>query len=275
MRRLIIKIAKLLRSSILKVEKHTIPTIIYQNKMLEGQLAFITGGTSGIGLEIAKEFLRNGAKVIISGSTNSKLEKALNSIKDENLRGIVINVSDPHVMEKKLDIICNIFPNTPLSTLVNCAGVTQKCGFYELTEEEYETIMNVNVKGTYFVSRTISKYMIDNNIKGHILNISSSSALKPAFNAYQISKWAIKGLTIGLAEQLTPYGITVNAIAPGKTATPMMISEGESNRYCEGQPCGRYIEPKEIANLAVFMCSKCGNMIMGDTVYMTGGNGLF
>lgn len=85
----------------------------------------------------------------------------------------------------------------------------------------------------------------------------------------------IRGFTVGLAEQLAPYGITVNAIAPGKTFTSMMVVENETNMNCESQPCGRYIDPKEVANLAVFMCSNCGSMIMGDTIYMTGGNGLF
>lgn len=166
-------------------------------------------------------------------------------------------------------------PGMKISILVNSAGVTQKCSFYDLSEKEYDKIMEINVKGVYFLSRSVSKYMIENGVKGNILNISSSSALKPAFNAYQLSKWAIRGFTVGLAEQLAPYGITVNAIAPGKTFTSMMVVENETNMNCESQPCGRYIDPKEVANLAVFMCSNCGSMIMGDTIYMTGGNGLF
>ena len=269
------KLVKRITSSFIEIEKHAIPTVVYQNQLLVGNVALITGGTSGIGLEIAKEFLKNGCKVVISGSSETKLARALKEIKNENLKGIVMDVSKVSELNERLESIYTLFPGEKLSILVNCAGVTQKCSFYDLTEKEYNSIMNINLKGTYFVSRFVSKYMIDNNIKGHILNISSSSALKPAYNAYQMSKWAIRGFTIGLAEQLAPYGITVNAIAPGKTSTLMMVADGEKNMHCDSQPSGRYIDPKEIANLAVFMCSKCGQMIMGDTIYMTGGSGLF
>ena len=269
------KLVKRLTLPFIEIEKHAIPTVVYQHQLLVGNFALITGGTSGIGLEIAKEFLKNGCNVVISGSSETKLARALKEIKNENLKGIVMDVSKVSELNERLESIYSLFPGEKLSILVNCAGVTQKCSFYDLTEKEYDSIMNINLKGTYFVSRLVSKYMIDNNIKGHILNVSSSSALKPAYNAYQMSKWAIRGFTIGLAEQLAPYGITVNAIAPGKTSTPMMVSEAEKNMHCDSQPSGRYIDPKEIANLAVFMCSKCGKMIMGDTIYMTGGSGLF
>ena len=116
--------------------------------------------------------------------------------------------------------------------------------------------------------------MIENGIKGHILNLSSSSSLRPAWTPYQMSKWAVKGLTLGLADIFLPYGIIVNAIAPGPVATPMLGREEEDSLYCAEQPSGRYAVPSEIAALAVFMVSDMGNLIVGDTFYMTGGSGL-
>lgn len=264
------RIVKRLFCLLVRKEKFAVPSIVYNNKLLEGRL-----GTSGIGLEIARAFLKTGAKVVISGSSETKLNKALDSLQHENLRGIIMDVAKPAEMNASIEKAASLFPSMKISILVNSAGVTQKCSFYDLSEKEYDKIMEINVKGVYFLSRSVSKYMIENGVKGNILNISSSSALKPAFNAYQLSKWAIRGFTVGLAEQLAPYGITVNAIAPGKTFTSMMVVENETNMNCESQPCGRYIDPKEVANLAVFMCSNCGSMIMGDTIYMTGGNGLF
>lgn len=133
--------------------------------------------------------------------------------------------------------------------------------------------MDTNVKGTFFVSQAVGNYMIENRIKGHILNISSSSALRPAWGPYQISKWAIRGFTLGLAEKLQPYGIVVNAIAPGQTATPMLGKDSRDDIYNDYALAGRYIMPEEVANLAVFMVSGMGNMIVGDSVYMTGGSG--
>lgn len=268
------RIVKRLFCLLVRKEKFAVPSIVYNNKLLEGRLALVSGGTSGIGLEIARAFLKTGAKVVISGSSETKLNKALDSLQHENLRGIIMDVAKPAEMNASIEKAASLFPGMKISILVNSAGVTQKCSFYDLSEKEYDKIMEINVKGVYFLSRSVSKYMIENGVKGNILNISSSSALKPAFNAYQLSKWAIRGFTVGLAEQLAPYGITVNAIAPGKTFTSMMVVENETNMNCESQPCGRYIDPKEVANLAVF-CSNCGSMIMGDTIYMTGGNGLF
>lgn len=115
--------------------------------------------------------------------------------------------------------------------------------------------------------------MKEHSIKGHILNLSSSSALRPAWGPYQMSKWAIRGFTLGLAEQLQPYGIVVNAIAPGQTATPMLGKTALGDLYNNYALAGRYITPEEVANLAVFMVSDMGNMVVGDTFYITGGSG--
>lgn len=114
--------------------------------------------------------------------------------------------------------------------------------------------------------------MIENKIKGSILNISSSSALRPARSAYVVSKWGVRGLTEGMAQKLAPYWITVNALAPGSTNTGMMVEHlTEGKVQAINSPTGRLISPKEIANIAVVLSSDLGKMIMGDTVYMTGG----
>jgi NAD(P)-dependent dehydrogenase (short-subunit alcohol dehydrogenase family) len=118
------------------------------------------------------------------------------------------------------------------------------------------------------------KYMVKNGIKGNILNIASSSSLRPAVSAYTISKWGIRGLTMGLARALAPHGITVNGIAPGQTATPMLKKENRDNINNPTCPLGRWILPEEIANGAVFLVSDMGRAVLGDIVYMTGGAAL-
>ena len=120
----------------------------------------------------------------------------------------------------------------------------------------------------------MAKYMVRNKIKGHILNISSSSALRPAWSPYNISKWGVDGFTRGLADELIKYGIIVNAIGPGPTATPMLVNDtSEGGLYHPTNPSGRFLLPSEVAHLAVFMVSDYGNMIVGDTYYITGGAG--
>lgn len=163
-----------------------------------------------------------------------------------------------------------------IDILVNSAGIHLTrtfADFSNMTEKEYDSIMGINLKGTYFVCQAVSNYMIENEVKGHILNISSSSALEPAWSPYRISKWGIRGITLGLAEVLLPYGITVNAIAPGPTATDMLgVKEGD-RIYTDLNPVGRYVMPEEIANCAKLMVSDTGKMIVGDTLYITGGRG--
>lgn len=250
------------------------------DSILKGKVALITGGSSGIGLAIAKSFLNSGAKVILVGSSSQKLISAKEALGVEgrmggaNVATLSIDISDINNLPFKINEALSIFPEHSIDILVNSAGVHHSLNFEEMTEEEYDRIMDINLKGTFFMCQHVCKYMKKNHIKGHILNISSSSAMRPATGPYHLSKMAITGLTRGLAELYQPYGITVNAIAPGQTATPMLDkndSDEISNAYAIA---GRYIMPQEIASLATFMVSDMGNMIVGDTVYMTGGSGV-
>ena len=166
-----------------------------------------------------------------------------------------------------------MFPEKRIDILVNSAGVVSHSGFANMTLEEYDNIMNINARGTYFMSQAVSKFMIAHGIRGHILNVSSSSSLRPAWTPYQMSKWAVRGLTLGLADALLPHGIIVNAIAPGPVATPMLGKHEGDSIYGPSSPSGRYAMPQEIANLTVFMASSMGDLIVGDTFYITGGSG--
>lgn len=117
-----------------------------------------------------------------------------------------------------------------------------------------------------------SKYLIERKIQGNILNISSVSGIRPAINPYMLSKRAIIGLTEGMAKKLIKYGIVVNGIAPGPVSTGMLNLDG-SDLSNNNAPSGRYSEPVEVANLAVFLISDMARNIVGDTVYITGGCG--
>ena len=176
-------------------------------------------------------------------------------------------------MPEKVRLAAKMSSTGKIDILVNSAGLVSHHDFFYMSEKEYDSIMDVNAKGTYFMSQAVGKYMIENKIKGHILNVTSSSALRPAWTPYQMSKWAVRGLTLGLADALLPHGIVVNPIAPGPVATPMLGKFEGDSIYNETSPSGRYAMPEEIAQLAVFMVSDMGNLIVGDTFYMTGGSG--
>ena len=176
-------------------------------------------------------------------------------------------------MPEKVKTAAAMFPENRIDILVNSAGVLNHSDFLDMLESEYDAIMDINAKGTFFMSQAVAKFMIENSIKGHILNVTSSSALRPAWTPYHMSKWAVRGLTLGMADRLLPYGIIVNAIAPGPTATQMLGKNEGDSIYNAYNPSGRYAMPSEIAALATFMVSDMGDMIVGDTFYMTGGSG--
>ena len=272
------RIKRAVRSTVmlLKEEKKIpIPNPINAPELLKDKVALITGGSGGIGLAMAESFLKNGAKVAIAGTNEEKLRSCCEKISGGkvSLSYIVIDVKDVKSMPEKVKTAAAMFPENRIDILVNSAGVVSHSDFLNMSEQEYDSIMDINAKGTFFMSQVTAKYMIENRIKGHILNVTSSSALRPAWTPYQMSKWAVRGLTLGTADKLLPYGIVVNAIAPGPTATPMLGKNEGDNIYHPSTPAKRYAMPSEIAALATFMVSDMGDMIVGDTFYMTGGSG--
>lgn len=251
-----------------------------ESELLKGRTALITGGTSGIGFSIANAMLKAGATaVVITGRTEERCRKAVEDLLavSPNRNGRVFyevmdirnvenfNENFEHIKkqlgDKKIDILCNN------------AGV-QGATFGLAKEEDFDNVMETNYKGAFFLSQLVAHYMIDNKIQGNILNIASSSSLRPTNSAYSLSKACIKELTAGMAKFLIPYGIVVNGIAPGPTATPLMNKDIESTIEHPSNPMGRYALPEEIANMAVILTSGMGRTVVGSIVYMTGGAGV-
>ena len=264
----ILKVLNLFRT------KQLIPIVIPTNTdcVLKENVALITGGSGGIGIAVADSFIKSGCKVVIAGTNKEKLDRIQLNYNSEYLSTIVINVTEVGTLPNKVLEAASIFGK--IDILVNLAGVHHTHEFEEISEEEYDKIMDTNVKGTFFMCQAVINYMKKKKIHGHILNVSSSSALRPAESPYHMSKWAIEGLTKGLARRCYKDGIIVNAIAPGQTATPMLDVDKNkdiSNTYAFA---GRYIMPEEIATLATLMVSSMGDMIIGDTYYITGGSGV-
>lgn len=251
---------------------------ITQNELLKDKTALVTGGTSGIGLEITKAFLRSGASVVFTGRNEGKINKILDTVIagepsfNGRLHGLLMDNTDVSSFETKISETLSLMGGK-LDVLINNAG-TLGGWFGASTENEYDKVFDTNLKGAFFLSQIVARHMQTNGIRGNILNIASSSSLRPANSAYALSKWGIKGLTLGMAKLLIPYGIVVNGIAPGPTKTPMLVNEKETNIANDNIPLERYVMPEEIANMAVIMVSNMGRSIVGDIVYMTGGAGI-
>lgn len=244
--------------------------------LLIGKMALITGGTSGIGKAIANAFLNAGADVIITGRDAEKTQSAAKELSQKyphrQILGIDLDNTKVETFQTKLSKIEKLIGEKHIEILVNNAGVNSGDG-YNCNEKDYDGILDTNLKGVFFLSRTITEYMIANNIQGNILNIASSSSLRPATSPYIISKWGIRGLTVGFAKKMIKHGIVVNGLAPGPTFTPMLVKKDAKNIAIPNNPSGRFAMPEEIANMAVILTSGLGRMVVGDIIYMTGGAG--
>ena len=247
------------------------------NDLLKGRWALITGGASGIGYAIAKAFLSAGASVILTGRDEDKLQGKKNELDNMRLGAGKVHVCvmdnmDVASFASAFGRCLSLAGGNGIDILVNNAGVDGEA-MPNVTEEGYDRVLDTNLKGTFFLSQMVGKYMVEKQIRGNILNISSSSSLRPANSPYILSKWGIRALTLGLAKSLVSHGITVNSIAPGPTVTPLAKLKDTSDIACDAIPMGRYVMPEEIANMAVVLVSGLGRSIVGDTVFMTGGIG--
>ena len=250
------------------------------SQLLQGRAALITGGTSGIGFSIADAMLDAGASaVVITGRSEERCKAAIKKLvgndpsRESKVFFQIIDNKKVSTFDLSLSEIITKIGDNRISILVNNAGV-QSPYFGETTEEEYDNCLDTNLKGTYFLTQKVARYMVNNNIHGNILNIASSSSIRPAANAYTISKVGIKEFTAGIAKTLIQYGIIVNGVAPGPTSTPMLVKQDNSDLSISHNPLGRYALPEEIANMAVILTSAMGRTIVGSIVYMTGGGGI-
>ena len=244
--------------------------MIDMERFLENKVCIITGAAQGIGKSIAERFASDGALVYACDRVEGVMDewaKACSEKYGTRVCPLYFDVTDAVAVKSAF---MSVFKQERrIDVLVNNAGVLG-ASMPNATEEAFDKVIDTNLKGVFFLSQLFGGYLKANKVEGNILNVGSSSCLRPATSAYTLSKWGIRGLTLGLAKSLAPYGVTVNGIAPGPTATPMLLKDGQGNITNKGNPIGRYALPEEIANMAVVLVSPMGRTIVGDMVYMTG-----
>lgn len=250
-------------------------TSLAANQLLEGRTALITGGTTGIGKAIAEAYLNAGADVIITSRTEEKAKIIEGELKKKypsrSVLGIEMDMMDIQSFKNKVELILQTFNRVDI--LVNNAGIG--VGQWGNTSvEEWDNVIKTNLRGPFFLTEIVARYMRDNKIKGNILNICSSASLRPANTAYRLSKWSMRAFTLGIAKTLIPYDIVVNGIAPGPTATALMGVSSNDRLEMPFNPNMRMATPEEIANMAVIYVSNMSRTIVGDIAYMTGGAGV-
>ena len=249
----------------------SVSQILYE-KMFEGIHVLVTGGTSGIGLEIAKKFLSLGAKVTITGRNIDKLNTIKKEMNNSNLIVVEWDISKANLIDEKVNEIVEKMGK--IDILVNNSGVYAPNNFFDTDEKLFDEIMNTNLKGLFFTSKKIAEYFIKNSIKGKIINIGSVRSIQGGSEPYGISKWGVRGLTQGLARDLAKYGIKVNAVAPGITATGINGINIQNNAYTSSSLDSRVATSEEIAEIVIFLSSNATNHIIGQTIVCDGGETL-
>lgn len=245
---------------------------INRGSCLRGRKIIVTGGGSGIGLAMAKKFLSEGAEVVITGRNIEKLMDVEKEIKNPQLHVLQWDVTDMNQLEQKFNEAVNLL-NGAFEAIVNNAGFL---AHRNDCEEFWDNAMDTNAKAVYFISKKAASFFEKNNHSkvSKIINTSSIIAYSNTANPYGISKLCVNGITKGLAKELAPKNIIVNAIAPGYTSASINKQDVEENAFSPKSPLQRIIVPEDIAELAAFLLSDAANAIVGQVIVVDGGTTL-
>lgn len=239
----------------------------------ENKVVIVTGGTRGIGLETVKAFYENKATVILFGSKEETVNKAVEELKNENINveGYYPNLNNYEEVEKVFEEIHSKYGH--IDVLVNNAGISQKGPIENIKSEDFASIMNLNVNALFNTSKVATKYMKEQG-KGVILNTSSmvSKYGQPSGVGYPTSNFALNGFTLSLARELAPFNIRVNAVAPGITNTDMVknLPKEMIDPLIQTIPLRRIGEPRDIANAFLFLASDMASYITGVVLSVDG-----
>ncbi|MDQ0340752.1 3-oxoacyl-[acyl-carrier protein] reductase [Caldalkalibacillus uzonensis] len=247
---------------------------------LENRVALVTGASRGIGKAIATRLAQEGAKVCLADINEELVQAAGQELENEGLTVMALrcDVTDRSQVEKTVDSIVSMWGR--LDILVNNAGIIRDNLLFKMTDEDWEQVMDVHLKGAFYCSRAAQKYMVEQKY-GRIINLSSTSALGNRGQAnYATAKAGLQGFTKTLAIELGKFGITCNAIAPGFIETEMTKAtaarvgvdfEQFRQMAIQSIPVGRSGKPEDIAYAALFFASEEASFVNGQVLYVAGG----
>ena len=229
----------------------------------------VIGGGSGIGFEIAKKLIENGCCVCIASRSLEKLKKAQEKINSDKLSVLEFDVTDvDNIIPRLNDAACLL--GGYYDGIVNAAGVYTARNNWVVSSGEWDNVIDTNLKAAVFIMQKAVACMRDNNVKGNILQIASvvGSHGTEMHSAYFISKNSLVNTTSAMGKQAAHLGIVINGVAPGVTYTQMSSNKEVAQRQ---MAIGRIIEPKEIADIAMFMLSEQAKICIGETIIADGG----
>jgi gluconate 5-dehydrogenase len=243
---------------------------------LDGNVALVTGAYRGLGFAIARGLARAGAHVVLNGRKRTELAAAVKKLTDEGLGAdfAVFDVTDPDAVRTSVAEIAA--KHGAISILVNNAGIQRRAPFAEFSKADWDAVIATNLTAPFLVSQAVLPAMIEKK-RGKIVHIASlmSDLARPTVVPYTAAKGGVRQLTRGMAIELAPHNIQVNAIAPGYFATELnraLLDNVEFNAWvCKRTPAGRWGDPDEIAGLAVFLASRAADYMTGQIVFLDGG----
>ena len=244
---------------------------------LKDKVAVVTGATKGIGLGCAQEYIKEGAKVVLTGRSRDLGEAAAREICKDGGEALFVacDVADSSQVNALIEKTVDHFGK--IDIMLSNAGINGKAEFLDVTEEDWDRIINTNLKGIFLCGQAAARQMVKQGHGGTIINMSSVMAVLGLKNqvAYSASKGGINQLTKVMALGLIDYGIRVNAIGPGAIMTELMQRVADDQSVMEAiyrrTPEGRIGTCKEVGRLAVFLASDDSGFIMGQTIYQDGG----
>ena len=241
-----------------------------------GQNVIVTGGSRGIGRAIAEGFAARGANVLICSRTQESVETALKEMNDAGLKadGIACDVSDEQQILTTVETAISRLGH--IDTLVNVAGVNRRKRAETVTADDYDFILDTNLRGAFLMSKEVGKHMIERK-SGAQINIESLNTWMPLKGVlpYAMSKFGMQGMTRGLALEWGRHGVRVNSLAPGFILTDLtrkLWSDPEMQAWNEANaPLGRLGQPEDMVGTAIFLASKASAFMTGQTLYVDGG----
>jgi glucose 1-dehydrogenase len=244
---------------------------------LEGRVAIITGSTRGIGMACAQEFAREGARVVGAGRTVEQGRQVVDEIRAEG--GDAVFVACDVSQKAQIDRLVGetIACYGTIDILVNNAGVNHAASFLDITEDDWDRVMDVDLKGTFLLSQAVARIMIEQQKPGVVVNISSVMAVLALADQipYCAAKGGVNQLTKAMALALVDKGVRVNACGPGPVMTELMqkvVHDEEKHRQLMDRlPIGYIAECREIARVCVFLASDDASYLVGQTIYPDGG----
>ena len=245
---------------------------------LTGKVAAITGGNQGIGLGIAQRFIAEGAAVSICYlSDKAGAEKIAQDLSAGGGKAIAVQADISRSADGLRFVEETAKQLGEIDILVNNAGVEKRANFWEVTEADYDFVLNVNLKGLFFITQAFVKHQMQTKAGGKIINLSSvhEELPFPHFSTYCASKGGVKMLTRDLSIELAPLNITINSIAPGAIETPINSSllhdPVKLNALLENIPMKRLGKPEDVAGIAAFLASDDSSYVTGTTIFVDGG----